>query len=169
MKNFLLIIPFALLIGSTAVLADQIFSPSNAIDVINRTNPRSPQDDADTVRFSVSSGVMTWRDKSWTVQGNQHTPRGRFRISDPKPGSDFMIPESSFFLAFKALPIAQTPRSHPQYRQAMASGAVATVWGIHKNNLQPGQIGAGCLLAADDADLFEMSHLLPGATIVITN
>jgi hypothetical protein len=138
------------------------------ITAINSVNPDTPADRANAVNVSVSQGTLKWRGRSWNVVGSPHTPRGRFRISEARDGKEFMIPDSSHFLPFYALPIDQMPKTNPQYEAAQRSGAKITAWGIHSNNLRPGQIGGGCLLV-HGANLPEMAQILPGATINITD
>jgi hypothetical protein len=150
------------------MVSDRMFGATTAIEEVNRTNPDTELDRADTVRVSLSQGLMTWRDRSWPVVGSAHTPRGRFRIGEARSGKDFMIPDSPYFLPFRALPIAQMPRSNPQYQAAQRSGAAMMADGIHKNNLRPGQVGAGCLLVSE-GDLLDVTQLVQGATIVITD
>jgi hypothetical protein len=111
---------------------------------------------------------MTWRDRSWEVQGSIHTPIGRFRLSNADTGLNWKIPESAFFIPFKSVKRADMPRNHPYYTIVHQRKEPGIAFGIHKNNLLPGKVGAGCLLAVSDSDLLEMAQVLPGATIVIS-
>lgn len=165
-KNISVVIAIGLAMCCAACSPDRLFSPS--AEAFNATNPDTEIDRLDTVKVSLSAKTMTWRDRSWSVIGSIHTPQGRFRLGDARSGAEFRIPESQYFIPFRAVTIVQMDRSNPNYKAAKAAGVQGTVFGIHKNNLRPGAIGAGCLLAKE-GDLLDMAQVLPGATIVITD
>ncbi|MGL5065320.1 MAG: L,D-transpeptidase [Microcoleus sp.] len=137
-----------------------------SLDSINQVNPVTDLEKGDRAIVSLSEGTLRWRDRAWSISGSRHTPRGRFRLSNAQQGHTYGIPESSLFIPFHGVPIEELSRSHPLYSKIKNGGYAGTVFGIHKNNLQPGAIGAGCLLVSE-ADLVEMAQLLTGATIVI--
>ena len=155
-----------LLYCGSAYAFNFLFRPS--AEQINQVNPDSDIDRIDTVRVSLSAETMNWRDRSWSVVGSAHTPRGRFRLGFALSGRDYQIPESQFFIPFKLENIKNLHPSNPSIKAAKRLGLNETIFGIHKNNLRPNTIGAGCLLVSD-VDLVEMAQLLPGATIVITD
>lgn len=164
-KNISAAIAIGFALCCTAYTVDRLFSSS--AEAFNQVNPDTELDRMDAVKVSLSAGTMTWRDRSWPVIGSIHTPIGRFRLGDARSGAEFNIAESQYLIPFRAVTIAQMDRSNPNYKAAKAAGVQGAVFGIHKNNLQPGTIGAGCLLVSD-ADLLDMAQLLPGATIVIS-
>lgn len=163
-KNIFPVIAIGFALCCTAYTADRLFSPS--AEAFNQVNPDTELDRMDAVKVSLSAGTMTWRDRSWPVIGSIHTPQGRFRLGDARSGAEFRISESQYFIPFRAVTIAQMDRANPNYKAAKDAGVQGAVFGVHKNNLQPGTIGAGCLLVSED-DLLEISQVLPGATIVI--
>lgn len=138
------------------------------VNRFNGLNADTELDHFDSVRVSISAGTMTWQDRSWQVFGSLHTPRGRFKLDSAWPGKTFSIPESEFFIPFRGATTESLANSNPIKAAARARGYKSTVFGIHKNNLPPNTIGAGCLLVSE-IDLAEMAVLLPGATIVITD
>ena len=167
-SNLIGIALIGVMAATTAIGLEYTTSPERRLEAMNRVNPDTEIDRADTVRVSLSSGVMTWRDRSWKVQGSIHTPTGRFRLSDADTGVNWRMPESAFFIPFKGMKRSEMPRSHPYYSIVHQRKEPGTAFGIHKNNLQPGKVGAGCLLVSE-SDLLEMAQVLPGATIVITD
>jgi hypothetical protein len=167
MKRFLPIIPIVLLLCGAVSALEYSTNPERQLEAINRVNPDSELDRADTVRVSLSQGRMMWRDRVWAVKGSVHTPIGRFRLSGVDSGASWNIPESAFVIPFSALKRSDIPRTHPYYTIINQRKEPGTVFGIHKNNLRPGKVGAGCLLVSD-SDLLEMSQTIPGATIVIS-
>ena len=160
------IVSALLLFYGSAYTFNFLFRPS--AEQINQVNPDSAIDRLDSVKVSLSAESMTWRDRSWSVVGSAHTPRGRFRLGFALSGRDYQIPESQFFIPFKLEQIKNLRQGNPSIKAAKRLGFSETIFGIHKNNLRPNTIGAGCLLVSE-IDLVEMAQLLPGATIVIVD
>jgi L,D-transpeptidase catalytic domain len=157
----------AIVIGTASVSISVLSGIAHPEDSINQVNPETPLEIHDRVTVSISEGAMRWRDRSWEVVGSVHTPRGRFRIGEARPGSQYML-DSPIALPFKVVPIDRLSRSHPYYNRIKKEGLRGTVFAIHKNNLRPGEISAGCLLVSEP-DLLDIAQVLSGATIVITD
>ena len=137
-----------------------------SITLINSVNPDSSADRVNAVNVSLSQQRMTWRGRSWIVVGSRHTPIGRFRLAPAQPGSIFGI--RGPIIPFTFTPAASLSTSHPYFQRVRDEHLSGTTFGIHVNNLAPGQAGAGCLMVSSD-DMSDMVNLLPGATINIKN
>ena len=156
---------FAIVLGLLVVVSVGLESFASTT-AVNQVNPDSPADRVNAVRVSVSQGRMTWRNLSWPVVGSVHTPRGRFRLSGAKSGRSYGLPGA--LIPFRFQSAAEMSKSHPYFWKVKKEGLDGTTFGIHMNNLAPGQISAGCLLVSE-RDLNQMARLLPNATIVIAN
>jgi L,D-transpeptidase catalytic domain len=157
----------AMAVGVSIVSISALSNIAQPENSINQVNAETPLEIHDRVTVSISEGIMRWRDRSWEVVGSVHTPRGRFRVGESRSGSDYML-DSPIALPFKVVPIDRLSRSHPYYNRIKKEGLRGTVFVIHKNNLRPGEISAGCLLVSEP-DLLDIAQVLPGATIVITD
>lgn len=126
----------------------------------------------DVAVLSVSRGVLSCGDRSWRVVGSRFTPRGEFPVEpiDMREGLSIYGAES-ITLPFKRFDISETPKDNPQYASAMrdkARGIRQGVFAIHENNLNPGQVSAGCPLVSRE-DLDEISQVLPGSILRIVD
>jgi hypothetical protein len=149
----LLIIPVAAVLLSSFVMR----KPTNW------TNPDSELDRADTVTMSISAGQLCWREQCWEAHGNQHTPRGRFRIESSMSGKAFGADDLAVVLPFYTVPFESIPQDNPQYDPQDNRGMT---WAIHEDNRSPGQIGSGCLLVSRE-DTIDIASKVQGATIII--
>ena len=152
-------------LGVLAALSIGLDSFASTV-MINSVNPDTVADRANAVNVSLSQGRMTWRGRSWAVVGSKHTPIGRFRLAPAQSGSGFGIPGP--IIPFKFTSAANMSTSHPYFQRVRDENLSGTTFGIHINNLAPGQVGAGCLLVSGN-DVDELARFLPGATINIKN